>query len=242
MVSYDIIRPIRGLTIRAPAFPRRLFSLRELRLFGLVAALTVLAKGLALLPKYSIDDYFLLQVETRSRVMIQQGRFGQALLVKALRALQLDPGYSYLVFVTLAFATWALLAVAVARWWGLRRPGWLPPAAGCLISLHPFTTEIFTFRSALGTATLSITFFSLLLLPRRWTPWRVALGTALFAWTLSIYQVVLHFALMILLLGAALSASRLLVLGSRLGWSRRWTRLWTRRNFLRHRQTALAAC
>lgn len=197
---------------------------------------------MALLPKYSIDDYYLLQIQPRVRIMIQQGRFGQALLVGLLRALRLDPGYSYVFFVVVAFATWAFLALAVVRWWGLRRRGWLPVAAGCLIAIHPFTTEIFTFRTALGTSTLALTLFSLLLLPRRWPPRQIAAGTALFALTLSIYQVVLHFALMILLLGGACGIARYLAIGAKLGWSRRWAGLCTFDRIRRHRQTALATC
>ncbi|MFY9822090.1 MAG: glucosyltransferase domain-containing protein [Thermoanaerobaculia bacterium] len=243
MIPYDIIPSNQGEpTIRIPTRRGRLFSLRELRLFACFMAVTAVAKGLALLPKYSIDDYYLLQIQPRVRIMIQQGRFGQALLVGLLRALRLDPGYCYVFFVVVAIATWALLALAVVRWWGLKRRGWLPIAAGCLIAVHPFTTEIFTFRTALGTSTLALTLFSLLLLPRRWPPRQIVAGTALFALTLSIYQVVLHFALMILLLGGACGIARYLAIGAKLGWSRRWAGLCTWDRIRRHRQTALATC
>lgn len=203
---------------------------------------SVLAKGLAFLPKYSIDDYFLVQLHGRSLSMLQQGRIGQALLVKLLQALRLEPNYSTLFFVVLALATWSLLALLVVRWWGLKRQGWLPLATGCLIAIHPFTTEIFTFRTALGTCTLALTLFTLLLWPGTWTARRILIGAALFAVTLSIYQIVLHFAVMILLLGAAVGLARYLAAGAALGWSRRWASLWTFDRLRRHRQAALAAC
>lgn len=174
--------------------------------------------------------------------MLNQGRFGEALVVQLFDALGLEPAYSRVFFVALGLATWSLLAVLVVRWWNLGRHRWLALTAGCLVALHPFTTEIFTFRIALGSCNLALALSTLLLLPRRWNAGRLALGSALFALALSIYQVVLHFTVMIVLVGAAIWLARALAAGEALGWSRRWSALFTWRALLRHRQAALSFC
>jgi hypothetical protein len=243
LVLYDIIRCQKGeIAISARVPFRRYFRRRDLRLFLQIYFVSLLAKGAAFLPAYSIDDYALVQLVRRSTAMIGQGRFGQDLLVRLLNALGLEPSYARTFFVAFGLATWSLLAMLVVRWWGLRREGWLPVAAGCLIALHPFTTEIFTFRTALGTCTVALALATLLLLPRRWSPGLVVAGSALFCLALSIYQVVLHFLVMIVLMGAALSLARYLAAGAALGWSRRWAALLTWRRLARHRQAALSVC
>jgi hypothetical protein len=215
---------------------------RDLYLFLQILLISVLAKGACFLPGYSIDDYYLVQLNEPSNAMLNQGRFGEAFVVQLFDALGLEPAYARVFFVALGLATWALLAVLVVRWWNIGRYRWLAVTAGSLIALHPFTTEIFTFRIALGSCNLALALSTLLLLPRRWTVGRIVLGSALFALALSIYQVVLHFTVMVVLMGGAIWLARALVAGQALGWSRRWSALFTWRRLLRHRQAALSFC
>ena len=220
------------------------------RTFFIVLAVTALAKGAAFLPAYSIDDYYLVREPAAARAMLEQGRFGEALLIQTLSLLRLEPNYARLFFVALALAAWSLLATLVVCWWHLGGKGWLPLAAALLIADHPYTTELFTFRTALGTTIFSLALLSLLLIPRRWSPRLIALGTVVFALALSIYQVVLQFSLMILLLGAAIGLTRCLVAGGARGWTARVSSrsmprpIWRRApgDLARHPQSALLAC
>jgi hypothetical protein len=213
------------------------------RVFLTALLVTALAKGAAFLPSYSIDDYYLiLQDSPRVDAMLDQGRFGQAILSALFHLLQLEPAYSTVFFVTLAIFASALLATLTVRYWNLDRRRWLPIAAACVAVNHPFTTEIFTFHTALGTSMIALALFSILLIPRRWSPRQVLAGAGLFAFTLSIYQVVLHFCLMIVSMGAAIWWTRYLLAGARHGWPDRVRSLLTPRRILRHRNTALLAC
>lgn len=214
----------------------------SVRTFMLVLAVTAFAKGAAFLPGYAIDDYLLVLRESPSASMLGQGRFGQALLVQLMYHLRLEPSSARAFFVTLGLVGLALLATLVVRHWSLERKGWLAPAVAVLVANHPYTTEIFTFRTALGTSMMSLALFALLLIPRRWTPKLLLLGTIYFAFLLSIYQVVLHFSLMIVLMGMALWLTRVLVAGGARGWPDRVASLLSPRKIAAHRQGALLAC
>jgi hypothetical protein len=222
---------------------RDLARQRSPRLFLLVLLVTAVAKGGAFLPAYSIDDYMLaLQEKTPLASTLSQGRFGQALLIQFLHLIQLEPRFARLFFVTFALAVSSLLAVLVTRHWHLGARGWLPLAAASMVSIHPFTTEIFTFRTALGPSMLAFALFALLLWPRRWSPAGVLAGAAVFAFALSIYQVVLHYCLMILLFGIVIGLTRVLVVGSASGWPERVTSLLSPRRMTRDKNAALLAC
>jgi hypothetical protein len=225
------------------------FAFRDLarqrfpRLFLLVLLVSAVAKGGAFLPASSIDDYKLvLQEETSWASTLSQGRFGQALLLQFLHLIQLEPRFARLFFVAFALAVSSLLAVLAVRYWHLGARGWLPLAAASIISIHPFTTELFTFRTALGPSMVAFALFALLLWPRRWSPVGVLGGAAVFALALSIYQVVLHYCLMIILFGAAIGLTRVLVVGSASGWPERVTSLLSPRRIARDRNAALLAC
>jgi hypothetical protein len=212
------------------------------RVFLAALLATLLAKGAAFLPAYAIDDYSLGLQGPRIDAMFAQGRFGQALLSQLFYLLQLEPAYATVFFVSFAIFTSALLAALTVRYWGLGRRGWLPAAAACIALNHPYTAEIFTFRTALGSSMVALALFSLLLIPNRWSVRRVLGGAALFAFTLSIYQIVLHFCLMIIALGAAIWWTRYLIIAARDGWSPRVSSLLSPRRILRHKNTALLAC
>jgi hypothetical protein len=81
-----------------------------------------------------------------------------------------------------------------------------------------------------------------LLVPRRWSPAGVLAGAALFTFALSVYQMVLQYCVMIVLMGIAVGLTRPLKVGSAAGWPRRVTSLLSWRRTLRNRNTALLAC
>jgi hypothetical protein len=221
---------------------RNLVRQRFPRLFLLVLLVTVLAKGVALLPAYAIDDYTLSLQEVLTGTVLRQGRFGQSALLQLLDLLQLEPSSARVFFVSFALVVSSLFAALVVRYWNLRKAGWLPVAAAAMISVHPFTTEVFTFRTSLGIIMCAFALFALLLVPRRWSPAGVLGGAAVFALALSIYQAVLHYCLIIVLLGTAIGLTRLLVAGSASGWPARVTSLLAPRRIVWNKNSALLAC
>jgi len=224
---------------------REILHRKSAKPFLLILLVTVIAKGAAFLPAYSIDDYFLALETPPPATSLGQGRFGQALFLQLFHLIQLEPSYARVFFVACALVVSALFAVLVARHWNLRTSGasgWLSVAAASIVSIHPFTTELFTFRTALGISMCAFALLALLLVPRRWSPAGVLAGAALFALALSVYQVVLHYCLMIVLMGAAIGLTRFLVVGNRTGWPERVTSLLSLRRISRHRNTVLLAC
>jgi len=225
----------------APPVPKLRALLRD-RVFLTTLLVTVVAKGLAFLPAYSIDDYFIFNLESPSLGMLGQGRFGQAIVTQLFYRLQLEPTYATVFFTAFAIFTSALLGTLTVRHWNLGHRGWLPVAAAGIAANHPYTTELFTFRTALGSSMIALALFSLLLIPRRWSARQLLAGAALFAFTLSIYQVVLHYCLMVVAMGAAVSLARYLRIGAAAGWPERVTSLLAPRRLLWHRNTSLLLC
>lgn len=221
--------------------PRTIFRNGTRRIFLAALLVTLIAKGAAFLPAYAIDDYLLILQASpgTSTPMLKQGRFGQAILTKLFYLLQLEPSYATVFFVAFAIFTSALLATLIVRYWNLDRRGWLPVAVAGFAANHPYTTEIFTFRTALGSSMVALGLLSLLLLPRRWSARHFAAGAVLCAFALSIYQIVFHYCLMIVSMGAAIWLARYLRIGAADGWSERVTSLLSLQRVLRHRNTLL---
>jgi hypothetical protein len=210
--------------------------------FLLTLVVTVLAKGSAFLPGYAIDDYGLVLQDSPPVSMLGQGRFGQVALIHLLRLLGLEAHSARVFFVAFAILVSSLLATLVGRYWNLRAAGWLPVAVASIVAIHPFTTEIFTFRAALGIIMCALAVLALLLVPRRWSLAGVVAGAILFAFALSIYQAVLQYCVMIVLMGTAVGLTRLLVVGSASGWPQRVSSLLSLRRILQNKNAALLGC
>jgi len=192
------------------------------RVFFTALVAGCVAKGAAFLPLYAVDDYrFLLQEPIFNR-MLAEGRFGQWLVMKLFGALGFGTVHAGIFSTALGLVAFAGLGTAVIHHWGLPMRGWLPMMAASLVAIHPYSAEIFTFRAVLATYALSILLLTLLLLPRRWNGAGLLVGTLVFMLALSIYQSVLHFALMVFLLALAvrLSRQRRIRVPSAAGW---WT-------------------
>lgn len=180
-----------------------------------VLAFTLLAKGEALMPGYSIDDYQP-SVDGPSALLgdvLSKGRAGHWLFLKAAMALGVEPNPARFLIVACSIAAYALFGLAVVRFWGIQGNGWLPLMAACLVANHPYTCEIFTFRIGLPLAALVAVLLSFLLFlacrPRLY----LTLGSLLFAFALSLYQIALHFAFMVFLVGVAIVLCRSLRTG-----------------------------
>ena len=170
-----------------------------------VLAITLIAKLGAFLPGYAVDDYSLAAGDSRVpfEALLAQGRFGQAVLLEILARIGLLPHYTRFFFVALAMLVTAICATLVVRLWRVDSPR-VAVAGAALIAIHPFTTEIFTFRTALGIHAIAFLLLIPLLVPRQWT-WRaLSAATLAFALVLSIYQIVLQYLLMVVIVGLAI--------------------------------------
>jgi hypothetical protein len=179
------------------------------RVFCVALAAGALAKGGAFLPIYSIDDFQFLLNEPLFDRMVSDGRPGQAAIMSLFSALGFKSLDAPLLSTTLGLVAFALLGTGLVRHWGIPTRGWLPLAVACLIAVHPYSTEIFTFRMALGTYSIAIVLLALLLLHRRWSRRGILGGALSFALALSIYQSVIHFAVMAALMATAIRLGRL---------------------------------
>jgi Glucosyl transferase GtrII len=178
------------------------------RVFWWALLVTALARGLAMLPGYSIDDYGLVLLDVPATDMALDGRVGEAALAQLLHLLQLRPQYTTMPFVAFAITVWAFLATLIVRHWRIPPGGWLPVATAALIAAHPFAAELFTFRTALPTSAVALALLALVLVPEEWTARRVLGGSLWFVLALSVYQVVLHFGVMVLIMGLAIGLAR----------------------------------
>ena len=204
---------------RAGRFAWPLANRRLQKTFVGTLLVTLLAKGMVLLPAYSIDDYATLLSDEKTHLMLEQGRFGQLLLLKALYALQLHPLAAAWFWALCALLAFSGLGVLVARFLGIAGSPWLALFAASMVANHPYTVEIFTFRGALGAVVPAYVLLGVALLPRRVTV-RTAPGVVVaLALAFSIYQSTVNYAVMIGLVGLPLWIARALRRAQRRGGS-----------------------
>ncbi len=214
-------------------------SKRELRVFYTVLVVTLLAKAPVFSLGYSRDDYLLVNLERMGGA--SQGRFGSLLSGELLARLGFDHFHASFVSAFGAIAALSLLGVFVVRHWRIVRFFWPSVAVACIVANYPSTVGIFTFRSALINYILALGPFLLLLMPRRWRHGYILAGALIFAFSLSVYQIIINYAIMIVLVSCAVSLVRYFIVLSK---SRRGRRL----NFLgqifsvQTKNTGLFAC
>lgn len=169
-----------------------------------VAGLTTLARlPFVLSPGLSTDSYAYLQGWPTLEQLFSQGRFGQFLVFKLLGAFAIDP----LAFATLlqgvglavfAFSTPLMFTAFADR--RQRRLG-ATGLAALMVTLHPYSAEILTFSEASFTAQLACAMgvaaiFIVATRPRFW--W---LAWIMLVAALSMYQLLINIAALMILLG-----------------------------------------
>jgi SAM-dependent methyltransferase len=127
---------------------------------------SLVARGLALLPAYAVDDYGFMVADDKSSsfgLFMSQGRPGAVLLREVLRRLDALPPKSGVLgsFVLTLVLVW--VGILVCRMWGIEH---LPVLSGLVvlfICLHPYQAEVFTFRVAAFTlaAALGLAFYGI---------------------------------------------------------------------------------
>jgi hypothetical protein len=197
----------------------RLALRRERTPLLVVCLLTLVAKFSALLPGYSVDDYWTAGSGPYPGLLydvLSKGRYGHWVFLKLAMALQVEPNAAQVLYVLASVACYSVFGLAVVRFWGVSRAGWLPVAAAAIIANHPYTCEIFTFRIGLPLAAMVLFLLAITLflcsrrrsagspLPRL----ELLVSALLVATALSLYPIALHFAGMIVLLALALELGR----------------------------------
>lgn len=177
---------------------------------GIVLVATLLAKGGAFLPGYSIDDYCNLggvAPELLSDVL-SKGRVGHWLLLRVSMALQLEPNAARIFYVAFSIVAYAAFGLAVVRFWRVRGSSWLSVAAAIVIANHPYIAEIFTFRIGLPPAALVMALLALILFSISLGGGWFLFGSGAFILALSLYPIALHFGLMAVIMGLAIEIAR----------------------------------
>lgn len=160
-----------------------------------------------ILPGLSIDSYMNLDGWPPRESFISQGRFGQYLVLHALELVGADARAFATLFQTVGLASFALSAPLffTAFHDGPLRHRPALVLASLVMVLHPFQAEILTFSEASFTALLAISIgigavFIMARVPRLW--WLAAM---LLLAALSLYQLVLNYVCLMLMLGALLA-------------------------------------
>jgi hypothetical protein len=186
----------------APPPSATLWSLNyvELRVGISALVLCLVARWQALLPGYSIDDYKLIADDREQAYMgIAHGRaFGYAVR-RALDAIGVaTPDASALCAIVLMIAL-VLAGIAACRLWGIRDRYAECAIAVFFMVLHPYQTELFTFKSAtlFLALPLILSFGALLACPLSRWHWLLSLVAVVCA--LDTYQIVLNYMAMALL-------------------------------------------
>lgn len=143
------------------------------------------------------------------------GRALAYVLYAGLARLGAAPPRASPLFILLLTVVLVGIGIGVCRLWGISGFGEVLIAT-CLIALHPYQTEIFTFRAAclIATVSLALAFAAILNCNRSKRAWWASLAALVCA--MSIYQAVLNYIAMALLFSIAFQLSALT--GRRPGW------------------------
>lgn len=188
------------------------------QIVALVAVLTSLvARGLAILPGYAIDDYLFINDQRQSLgLTLAQGRPGAVLLQEFLLRLDAMPPNSGMVGSVLLSLMLVWVGILVCRLWRIDHLPWLSGLVVLFICLHPYQAEVFTFRVAVFTLAvalaLAFTGIAICHFSRR----AQAAGVLLIAASLLTYQAILNYLAMAVLFCMVFTLATLFGLGEQI--------------------------
>ena len=123
---------------------------RHVRLILVIFCVSFIARAGILYPGFAIDDYAVSfgSISATYPTFISQGRFLHAAIVGAIDAIGVNVADVYIAFGALALILQAAFIVSILRFVGVDElaGAWL---VGSLIAVHPYATEVLTFRMAL---------------------------------------------------------------------------------------------
>lgn len=189
----------------------------RIKAFGLLSGLTVIERRIAilaflcaivarfygLLPGYSNDDYVHFFGDTplsTASVNYRDRRLLSQLVFSSLFKLGAEPPFSIALGWVLLTACLIAVGILICRLWHVDRYPIAAAAAVLIFVLHPYQTEIFTFKEVtLVTAlALALAFFGLALCGPQKRSWLLSGG--LIAASLSIYQLTFNYLLIVILI------------------------------------------
>ena len=148
---------------------------QQAKLILLIFFVSLIARAGVLAPGFAMDDYFVSYDDGSLgySIFFSQGRFLHAALFALIHAIGVNPSDVYVAFGLLAILLQAVFVVSILRFVGVdEMPG--AGLVGALIAVHPYGSEILTFRMALPGYCAGL-FFSIVTLeaiirnPSRWS-------------------------------------------------------------------------
>ena len=196
---------------------------REIELFAVGLAISLVAKGIALFPLgFSIDSYMQLVLMSdgpsanglgithiMSRKLLAEGRIGQWALNQVLIALGVvGPGGNTL-YVVLALCCYVGVGILLCKLWDIKDSLGIQVCIVAIFALHPYNADVFTFREATLTVGfgLSLGMLGLTIADMRLSRWIA--GCTLMVLSLTLYQVALNFVVIALVISLLLKLTRL---------------------------------
>lgn len=172
------------------------------KLFLSVILATILAKGVALFPAYSIDDWVqaprLLNHKQLITHVLTEGRFGQAFIIYLLEQINSTLYNIYFLGVGLAIVAIVLFSSLAAQFL-LIEGRWRQFVVAAIIANHPYTVEIFTWKSVAIFYALPLLLISVPLLKQPRTVSGFIVSSTAIALAISLYQPILSFVLVLVL-------------------------------------------
>lgn len=159
-----------------------------------------LSRGIALFSSgYGIDDYAYLTKPMDFSFGFSQGRWGAGIFNQFLDCIGISGVYSTTVLVFLSFVLISYVGVLICRVWNISNNILLSLLVVLFFVTYPYQTEIYTFKIANAGFAFPMFFAFLSIYLSKYNIKSVILNSFLFAFAVSMYQIVLSYALVTIL-------------------------------------------
>ncbi|MBU1118311.1 glucosyltransferase domain-containing protein [Patescibacteria group bacterium] len=151
---------------------------------------------------YNTDDFSMMLGPTRNGyLLVSYGRWGIAIVHKGLAMLGVEANYGTPFLVFFSFIALAYCGVLLCKMWGIQDKLVLSSVVILLFIVHPYQSGIYTYSLAIVTVGLALlfTFVPLYVLTIRKSKIIIGLSAILFCFALSIYQITINYALVVVL-------------------------------------------
>ncbi len=180
-------------SIKAPIFDKLSIS---------IIVITLFAKGVALFPAYSIDDWIqapgILSIRQLLYHVLSEGRFGQAAILLLLKQVHVTLYNTYFLGVCLGIVAISLFASLSVRF--LQIDGFWPQLiVATLIANHPYTVEMFTWKTVVIFYAIPFLLISFTVVFRPYSLRDFVVSSAVIAAAISLYQPILSFVVVLVL-------------------------------------------
>ena len=166
----------------------------ELIVFIVTLIALLVAKGTSLLPiTYAIDDYRLATNPINYALTLVTGRFASFLIFKFFMSMGLHPTHVNVFTGFLTMLSFVWMGIIVCRLWGINNNVLLSSLVISMITLHPYTVEMFTFKVIIYALYLNFFFAFLGLYLIRLSLSNFVIGIILMTFSIGCYQIIINF-------------------------------------------------